>query len=148
MSDIEIVVLPDAEQLVVQFLLDQSELAPLGDRITTELPSTKNFPAARVHQFNDQQASGPALWLMRYSLQIDVWGGPKTLARQLADTIRALLKARLVGAHELGVVTGVDVGGLDTTADDSVPSSSGKARPRCRFDVDVWAHPSPVVVGS
>lgn len=148
MSDIAIIVPANAEQLVVQFLLVQDELADLEHRVYTELPSSKDFPAARVHQFNDLQVSGPALWLIRYSLQIDVWGGPKALTRSIADTMRAVLVARLVGTHEQGVVTGVDVGGLDSTADDSVTTELGKARPRCRFDADVWAHPAPVVIGS
>lgn len=148
MSDIDIVLLPDSELLIVNFWLEQAELADLERRIYTELPTEKDFPAARVHQFNDQQISEPALWLMRYSLQVDVWGGTKNATRSLAETMRSLLVARIVGAHTEGVVTRVATGGLDTTSDDSVPSRSGKARPRCRFDVVLYAHPARVPAGS
>lgn len=145
MSSVDIVLMPDIEQLVVGFLLDQSELASVDERIYTELPKEKVFPAVRVHQFNDAQATERTLWLMRYSLQIDVWGGTKNQARDIADTIRALLDARVVGTHAEGVVSGVITRGLDTTADGTVPTKDGKARPRCRFDVDIWAHPAPDV---
>lgn len=145
MSDIAIFLPVDVEQLVVQFLLDQPEITDLVDqRVVTELPKDKEFPAIRVTQFDDEQASEPVLWLTLTRLQFDVWGGPKKLARTIADTVRAVLAARLPGGHPEGVVTGVAVRGLDTTPDDTVPTSNGRARPRCRFDVHVWSHPSPI----
>lgn len=137
-----VVLLPDTEQLVIQFLLDQDDLTDLvGTDVYSILPKDhfeSSAHAVRVHQFIDSQASGPALWLMWTALQIDVWGGSKKTTRTIAETIRSLLIARLVGDHGAGVVTGVAVRGLNTAPDiDFTP-----ARPRCRFDVDVWAHPS------
>lgn len=145
MSDI-VVLAPDIELLVVQFLLVQDEFSDLGPkRIVTELPKEKVFPLVRLHQFNDQQITAPPLWLMRYSLQVDVWGGTKNACRSLAETMRAVLVARLPDVHAAGVVTGCQVGGLDTTVDNSVPTDKGNARPRCRFDTEIWAHPLPAV---
>lgn len=141
-----LVLAPDVEQLVVQFLLDQDELADQVDTdVYSALPKdhleSKAAHAVRVHQFDDAQASGPALWLMWSGLQIDVWGGSKKATRRIAETTRSLLVARLVGSHDEGVVTGVTVRGLNTTPD----SDFTPPRPRCRFDVEVWAHPSPAV---
>lgn len=146
MTTMDLFIPVDAEQLVIQWLLDQD--LDVGGRIYSELPAAKTFPAVRVHQFNDQQASEPGLWLMRFWLQIDVWGGPKKTTRTIADTIRALLCSDFVGVHDEGVVTAVSVFGMNTTADDSVASDEGKARPHCGFVVNVWAHPSPYSLGS
>lgn len=135
---------PDAEKLLVNFTLDEFG-DELDDHVYTELPGSKSFPAVRIHQFYDEQASGPALWLMRYRLQVDVWGGSKNETRLLADSIRRSLVHDLPGTHDEGVVTNVEVRGLDTTADNAVPTDNGRPRPRCRFDVDVWAHAAALV---
>lgn len=134
----------DVEPLVIDFLIADPEVADLfGDGWYEELPASRAYPCGRVQQYDDTEAAGP-LWLVRSFLQVDVWGGPRRTTRLAADTARLALKRRLAGVHDQGVVTNVIVSGLNTAADPDQPPSAGRARPRCRFTLQVWTHPHEI----
>lgn len=138
-------VLPDVEVLVVQFLLDQADVDDIcGEQVVTTLPKdNKTFPAVRVAQFDDRLVTTQPLHVVRTSLQIDAWGGPKRLAKKLAETCRAALHASLRGVHDEGVVTGIATSGMRYLPDPSVPTENGAERPRWLFVATVTSHPLP-----
>lgn len=134
--------LPDVEQLLVQYTLDQPEVSALVDqRVYTELPAAKTFPAVRISRYSGAPAIGRPLWLDAALVQVDCWGGPKRLAWQIAETIRAVWADGLVGTHPEGVVSSVDFGEFRDAPDDTEPPAAGKARPRFLFTATVRCHP-------
>lgn len=135
-----ITTIPDAEQLVVQYLLAQAEL-DIDGHIYTVLPKDTTI-AVRVHQFGDVEITPEPLWLVRSTLQVDVWGGPKKTTHDIAATVRGLLRdRRIIGAHDEGVVTKTRTQGWDTTPDQSFTP----ARPRVQFLADIWTRPATTV---
>lgn len=133
-------VLPDAEQLIIGWALTVDALTDLvGTRIYTETPADPTFPMVRIVRFGGGPVSTNPAWLDRATMQVDVFGGRKVTARQIAATFAAHADANLVGPHDLGVVTAVAVGGLRWEPDQSYD----KAKPRYVVELDVWLHPSP-----
>jgi hypothetical protein len=156
----DLILLPDVEQLVADFLLDQAEILeffdlavdnngnpianPKTDRVYTELPSTARWPAVRVSRFTGTPRPGRIAWLDQAFLQIDAFGGPKKLARRLGETCRAALDQRLPGVHALGVVTGVRTLSFGYHPDDTYQP----ARPKYDFVAVITLHPNPDSAGS
>jgi hypothetical protein len=143
----DLIVLPYVQRLLVWFLLAQDEVTALVDQnVYTDLPATPDWPVVRVSTFPGRIIEGGSIyWLEQTLAQVDVWGGPRVLTHDIAETCRSTLKARLNGAVEFGavsaVVTEVQVGGIRDDSDaDYTP-----AKPHARFDVTVTAHPGPVV---
>lgn len=130
-------ILPDVERLTVTWLRDQVEAAAIfDDRIYTEIPNSPTWPLARITRVG----GGPTSRLARLDaaeLQLDVWGGPKATAYDGFTTLLALMAGRMVGTHDLGVVSAVEVVSLRWLPDDSFTP----ARPRYSADVRVWLHP-------
>lgn len=136
-----LVVPPNAELLVSTFLrMDPDVQAIFGDEVYTELPvGHDTWPAARITRAGGAPAFAEPLVLDEPLIQVDVWGGPKVMAEQGAQTIRAALSTRLPftvsGKGILGGVTAF--GGLryipDVTYD--------PARPRYVFDVSLVTRP-------
>lgn len=138
-----ITLLPDAEQLVVQFLLAQPEVlaffpeAP-HDRVYSILPTDSvAWPLVRVTRFGGAPVTSPRQRLDRASLQIEAFGGAKKIAHNLARTCQAVLADRLPGAHTAGFVTGVQFGAFADVPD----SDFEPARMRWLFACDVYTHP-------
>lgn len=129
-------VLPDIEALVIQWALATPEVNTVNGRIYSAVPATPTFPLIRLTRVGGEPTSR-LLWLDQALVQVDVWGGPKSTARLVAETFRAHLSASLVGPHEAGAVTAVEVGGLTWLPDDSYAPS----RPRYSFDAVVTYHP-------
>lgn len=129
----------DAERLASVYLRDQAELqALIAQRVYTAMPDTKTFPLVVITQIGGQPVFSRPLHLDRSRLQFDVYGGTKLQAREVMDTVRTLL-AVMPGAHDLGVVTGVDFFELVYLPDDSFDNP----RPRYVFDVEVYSYPHP-----
>ncbi|RTL08423.1 MAG: DUF3168 domain-containing protein [Acidimicrobiia bacterium] len=128
---------PDAERLVATWLRDQDAVAAIfDDRVYTEIPTSPVWPLARLVRIG----GNPTDRLARLDsplLQIDVWGGPKATAYAGIATILAHLASGLVGTHDLGTVTAVEVGGPSWLPDDTYQP----ARPRYSADVRLWVHP-------
>lgn len=137
-----VVLLPDIEQLLSQFLRDQDEVADLvDDRIYTVLPKDKTFPLIRIHRYSGAPAFSRPLHLDQALVQVDCWGGNKKLAWEIAETCRAVCAERLVGSHDEGCVTSVTFGELSDQPD----GTFDPPRPRFLFSMTVTAHPSRLV---
>lgn len=131
------IVAPDTEELVRQFLLEHSAVsAVVGDRIYTNgLPPRPFWPVVVLQRLGG--ATRYPSWLDYPRLQFDIWANDQQTARNVASVIRAALQ-ELPGRHDLGVVTGVDeVGGLQWLPDPHNPPG----RPRYLFSVVVTVHP-------
>lgn len=142
MSDI-LVLLPDVERLLSEFLRDQPEVTDLlAARVYTVLPRDKEFPLLRLVRLGgyDEQICVP-LVIDEAVVQMDVWGGPKALAYQAAATVRAVLSARLIGGHDEGVVQNIRHGALRYLPDEEFTP----ARPRYTFDVTVRTRAHPAI---
>lgn len=137
--------LPDAELIVTRFLPAQSEVAAIAeDRVYTEHPKTKTWPAVRVTRFSGSPIIDRPLHLDAAQLQIDAYAGPRSLSRRLAETCRASIAARLIGTQHddnglpIGVVTGAAFGELrGPTLDDSLTPSFHVTL----FRVTLYLHP-------
>jgi hypothetical protein len=105
-----------------------------GDRIYTALPSHPVFPCVKVYLasggegMRTWQPAGP----MResFDVAIDVWGGTRSVALNIAHLIRARLGRYLPGAVDGGAVAGIRWDSLQSLPDDDIPTSTGRARPR------------------
>ena len=127
----------DVERLVAAWLRDQDDIADIfDDRVYTEIPNAPVWPLARVVRIGGNPTSRLAR-LDSPLLQIDVWGGPKATAYAGIATILAHMAAGLVGSHDLGTVSAVEVGGPSWLPDDTYQP----ARPRYSADVRLWVHP-------
>lgn len=134
----EVIILPDVELLVRNFLIAQPETVAITDtRWYSELPKTKAFPVGRVHQFNSLRSTTRARWLSTSVLQIEAYGGPKATAKLLAETAAGVIEARLPGVHDEGVVTGVVTYGMRDEPD----TEFAPAQPRWLFIAEITAHP-------
>jgi hypothetical protein len=133
-----VVVLPHVEKLVVDWALTVDDLTDQFDgRIYTMLPKDPVWPAARLNRIGGGPVGRAPHWLDQALIQVDVWGGPKSTTRLAAATFQAHLAQSLVGTHDLGTVTAVEVGGLTWLPDDTY----APAKPRYSFDVSVTLHP-------
>lgn len=146
--------IPDVEQLVSGFLRAQPEVVaffaagvtsegksvthPPTDRVYTDLPAGPVWPAVRVNRVGGSPVTNEPLWLDQALIQLDVFGGPKALARDLAETCRAVIDARLPGVHSEGVVTAVRFGQLAYHPDDTYPT----ARPKYDLLITIFTHPN------
>jgi hypothetical protein len=131
-------VLPDIERLVIDWALATDALTDLvDDRIYSTVPNSPVFPLIRVMRWGGvppQQLH----WLDQASMQIDVWGGRKAEASEVARTVAAYIAHELPGAHALGVVTATQVGGPRWEPD----ASYTPAKPRYVVEASVWFHPN------
>lgn len=143
----ELVLQPNVEALVVQFLRDQEEVTALvGNRIYTEIPASPDWPLVRVRVYYERPVNGSRpLWLTAHDVQVEAYGGPKSVAWRVAETCRAALTARFEGAYSYGAessavsgtVTHVAVSGLRDLPDEFY----SPARPRWMFTATAYVHP-------
>jgi hypothetical protein len=130
----------DTERLMSTFFRAQPEMTALvGDRIYTELPTQAVPPLLRLNLIGGAPVGSRPLWLDESFIQLDAYGGPKVVAREVIDTARALLwDPRFLGTHPgLGVVTCVEFVELSYIPDDGYEP----ARPRYVATVSVYVHP-------
>jgi hypothetical protein len=134
-----LVVMPDAEVLVIHALLAQAELAALESRIYSRVPKEQTYPLTRVYRYGGEplHPEGP-YWVDQPALQIDTWATTRDEAQSIGESLRACCKQRLVGAWpEHGVVISATVSAL---VNDPDPTFS-PPRPRTRFTCAVRVHP-------
>lgn len=136
-----LVLLPNIEALVTAFYRVQPEviaIVPVRD-VVTEFRKEQDWPAVRIRQFNDAPTDGTRLRHSRFDLQVECFGGPKALARLLAETCRAAAVDRLDGRQTFGnvdaLVTKCTVGGLRDLPDNEFTP----AKPRWLFTLAVHA---------
>ncbi len=136
-----LVTVPDALACTSEWLRGQPELTSLvSTRVYTELPAAKQFPLLRLNQLTDPPVIPHIHYAVAALLQFDAYGGSKKMARNVAETTRALLSQRYPGAHDLDagflVVNNVSPGGIRFLTEDI----EGSARPRCTFDAVITLH--------
>lgn len=131
---------PNMEKLVSDFLRDQDEVAALiADRVYTAIPKAATYPLVRVSLLESTPVSGSQpLWAELHYMQVEAFGGSKGDAWRIAATCRAALDQRLVGTYSEGVVNGVDSGGMIDQPDETFEP----AKPRWLFTSTITAHPS------
>lgn len=129
-------ILPDAERMVSAYLRDQADLTALvADRVYTAVPANPVFPLVRLTRTGGAPPT-ELYWIDNPMIQFDIWGGTKAQARQVAETVRALVY-RLRGVQGDTVVSMVKGGGLQYLPDDTYEP----ARPRYLFTVTIATHP-------
>jgi hypothetical protein len=128
----------DVERLMSTFLRAQPDMVDLvDDRVFTEMPNRATFPLLRLTLIGGNAVTSRPLYLDQSFIQLDAYGGPKVMARQIMDTARFALDTELVGAHPEGVITGVDFAGLRYLPDDGYDPP----QPRYSASVYVYSHP-------
>lgn len=133
----ELLLLPDVEQLLWEFLRDQADVTALVDvdRIVGFTPDDTGAPWVRYRRIGGLPLIERPLVLDQPRVQFDVYGGTKSQAYRLAETIRQVCADRLRGQHPQGVVTGVQFGSLLFLPDDGITTEGGGPRPRYVFDL-------------
>ena len=130
--------LVDVERLVSAWARARPEItAVVDDRVYTAIPADPAWPLVRLTRIGGAPVMSRPLHLDRALVQFDVYGGPKVMAHDLAETIRELLADQLVGTHALGVVTAVEFGSFLYLPD----ATYAPARPRYMFDAAIFTHP-------
>lgn len=133
----------DVERLTSAWLRARPTVAAeVDERVYTELPAEKTFPLVRLTLIDERAVHSRPLWLTSSLIQFDVYGGPKVQAREITDLIRGLLADEFTGDHSIGdtagVVTGVKFGTMSYLPDTDL----NPTRPRYRFDVEIFTHPT------
>jgi hypothetical protein len=138
-----LVILPNMEAVVSQFYRDQPEVVDLiGDRVWTAIPKGAGpEPLARVLLLGDAKVTSRPLWVARFVIQTEAYGGTKAQAHELGRTLEGVLHARAIGVQDTAVIVGVDGGSfLDLPDEEYEP-----ARPRFLFTSTITAHPLATV---
>jgi hypothetical protein len=128
----------DAERLLSGWLRGRLDVTTLvQDRVYTAIPNRAVFPFVRITQIAGSPVFSRPLYLDEAYIQIDAYGGPKALARQIIDTIRQALADEFVGHHPDGTVTCVNFGDLSYVPDDSYEPP----QPRYLAMASIYTHP-------
>lgn len=144
MSDL--VLLPDAPELLYEFLVGQDEITTLvGTDVYRNFPAGfDGWPAIRLTHFSTSPITQRPLWLALEAIQVEAFGGPQKTASTIARTCMAVMAERLPGEHENGVVTGVDFFGWRNDHDQTYQP----ARPRSLFVANIYCRPTGAGLGS
>jgi hypothetical protein len=131
---------PNAENLASKFCRTDPVVTAtaLADRTYTELPANLDtWPVCRITRVGGAPDGGARPHADRPLLQFEVWGGPKTVAHDIAATIREQLAARSPWRGLGGTLAVSRWGGLRYIPD----VSYDPARPRYLFDVEIIVRP-------
>jgi hypothetical protein len=131
----------DIELLTVNLLRGTPEVAtPLGDRIYTDLPHSREYPLCLVTLVDSQSVVRD--WLLRSRLQVEVYGGTHKQAQNLMSTVLDTLMARsAVKAYPEGALTGTARESLAYSPNDESLDGEGHSRPRYVAVVQLLNHP-------
>ena len=129
----------DFERLMSNWLRTQPAVTDIvADRVVTVVPNRAVFPFLKLTQIAGTPVYSRPLFLDEAYIQIDAYGGPKVLARQLIDVTRDLLATEFLGSHPgVGVVTSVRFGDLSYIPDDVYMPP----QPRFIGMASVYTHP-------
>ena len=129
----------DVERLLSNWLRARPDITALvADQVHTVVPNRATFPYLKITQVGGTPVFSRPLYLDEAYIQLDAYGGPKVLARQIIDTVRAALAEEFLGSHPgVGVVTSVRFGDLSYLPDDAyIP-----AQPRFIATASIYSHP-------
>lgn len=133
-----ITLLPDVEKVISAYLRSRAEVAALVEgRVYTEIPKMPVFPLVRLMRVGGEPLTTRPLYIDQALLQIDAFGGPKALARQIAETCRHVLSEAHLTSHSGASVDNVEFGSFQWLPDPTFEP----AKPRYSFDVSVTIHP-------
>jgi hypothetical protein len=134
-----VVVMPDAERLVIDALIADADVAALvAGRVYGVIPNVKVLPLVRVVRIGGQMLDdGNPYWADAPALQIDCWADRKAEAVELGEVVRAVCATRLAGAYPTGVIAGVGIGAKTYDPD----TSFTPAKPRVRLSLDMVTRP-------
>lgn len=134
------VVLPDVEQLVIDYLRASTEVGTeVGDRVWPEKPADPPAePYVLVQRLGGSVAVPRRLDAGR--VQIDVYGGSRFACHRAARAIRAAMWEAHKATHAVGVVTGVEEESGPSWLPDPV-DTAGRRKPRYTQSLIVFAHP-------
>lgn len=141
--------MPDTLRLVSEFYRGEVAVtAIVTQRVYEALPPAPTFPCVRLSRLGGNTRTGAAYWVESVLIQVEAFGGSRSDAWQLAETLRSTIHQSLPGVQPVGddtaVVTSVEVGGIREGSDPSLPKNdSGTDRHRAMFDAVVTVHPSP-----
>lgn len=138
------IVVPDAERLVVNYLREHAEVQPfVGDGIYTVFPAQRGSGElfVIVQRVGGVPRISIPLVFDNAELQFDCYGGPKATTQALAATVRAALSELSGQVRPEGVCSGVTHGALRWLPDETF----NPPRPRyiCDAVVTVKASASP-----
>lgn len=134
--------LPDAEQVVTAYLRGVAAVTAIAaGRVYTVFPAQAgNEPLVVVQRIGGTPPFSQPLVLDAAQLQLDVYGGPKKTAHDLAATIRSVLCA--LESQHVGVA-GVVFGAFRYLPDETF----NPPRPRYLLDVTVTVR-APIALGA
>lgn len=143
-----LVLLPDVTKLVTDFLRAVPELTALvAQRVYSILPAERTYPLVVATQVADVPGQGGwhdgLWWSTAADLRISSYDTTANGARHVLEVVRSALAQRAVGAHALGVVTGVSFVNFAYLPDDGVQTSTGRPIPRWTTLATVGVHPNP-----
>lgn len=136
-----LILMPDAERMLSTFLRTHADVVDLvGDHVYTVMPrqTPAKVPFVRLRLIGGPPRPGPMRWQRTSRIQIDVWATLKNQASLIAETIAAAASADMVGDHEDGVVSAVDV---EEPAYNPDADLSDPPTPRYTFDAMIDVHP-------
>lgn len=134
-----VTLLPDIERILSTYLRSRSEVTALvSTRVYTEIPKDPTFPLVRLTRVGGSPVTSTPLWVDEPLVQFDVWGGPKVLAREIAETIRSVLAEARLTAHADASIDDVTFGAFQWLPDDTYEP----AKPRYSFDALITVHPT------
>ncbi len=153
MSDL--LLLPDIEALLKNFLLDQDEVTaffatgldmadgnpitdPPLDRVYSVMPNTKIFPLVRISSFGGVPRTRKPRYTGAPRVQLDGFAHRRDVARALVETCAAVIAARITGVHDEGIVSGADVD-EPFTGDSAFPKLQMKS-----VTATIYTHPGPL----
>lgn len=136
--------IPDAEKLLWEFLRDQAEVTDLvaPERIVSAAPGDMATPFVIMRRVSSRAVGGerPAV---AEDVRIDFhcYGGAKSYAYEIADTIRSAIHERAIGQHERGVVAKAARGSMLYLPDSDITGEGGGPRPRYLLEQRVTVKP-------
>lgn len=132
--------IPDAERLLWEFLRDDVDASAVvaPERIVSHAPDDTGAPFVIMRRISSRAVGGNRP-LVAELVRIDLhcYGGPKSLAYRIADTIRQAVHERAVGQHDRGVVAKAEAGAMLYLPDAGLQADGDKGGPRPRYLLEV-----------
>jgi hypothetical protein len=140
-----VVISPDAEKVVSDYLRAHPDIVALGTRIRGSMPDTTEQSWVRVLQIDARQGADDTTYhLVDYYLQFDCYaglGGGQREASELARTVSSALARIGESSHSGAVVTGSRIAGGFRDPDPDLTDEFGNDRERVIVSGVFWIHP-------
>lgn len=142
--------LPDTARAISYLLRQEDEVVALVvDRVWTIIPggadpdTSPTFPLVRVTRLGGRTTTDPAYWAEESLLTVEAWASTRLVAWAVAETCRAVIVQRFIGAQVVDgddlVIARINPGGI---REGSAAGNPPAGQHRASFDVVVVAHPA------